>query len=274
MLHTPSQDILRHALMALADDSPDLFEYYQDNHPQIPEATLKKRRLAASFIVGSASEGRFVGLYEVKGLSFKSAAELDASPQRQALMRRFRDASFSEIAARTGRPGREVFDLQPLGLLGELKGRLIVQRPPGRAYMRLAERCDLPVIEIQREAIFAPPPPAWDEFAVMGDEISNLPLSWKARLEQWRGIYLITDQTKGGRYVGSAYGETNILGRWQAHTAGKSGVTVELAKLNPNNFRFSILELVSPTAHMDLVMKLEASWKHRLHTREWGLNRN
>ncbi len=98
--------------------------------------------------------------------------------------------------------------------------------------------------------------------------------TWKARLKQWRGIYLITDQANGERYAGAAYGETNLLGRWQAHPASRSGITVELAQRSPKTCRFSIRELVSPTATTDPVPKLETSWKHRLHRRVWGLNRN
>jgi hypothetical protein len=274
MLHTPSQAFQKQVLMALADDAPDLFEFYHDNHQRNAEATLKNRKFAGSFIVGEASESRFVGLYAVEGWQFQTAAELDGSPERKELMQRFRNPSFTDLANRAGSLGREVFTLNPMQHLSDLKGRLIVLRAPGRAYMRLAEKCDLQIIEVQRDARFAPPPPEWDAFAVLGNEIESLPKAWKAKLDQWRGIYLIIDQTRGDRYVGSAYGETNLLGRWQNHTAGKYGVTVELAKLESKNSRFSILELVSPIAAPELVIKLENNWKHRLDTRTWGLNKN
>ena len=274
MLHTPALAHQKRLLMALVDDAPDLFEAYQDNHPRNPESTLKARPFAASFVVDEGSECRFVGLYAVDGWTVRTAIELDADPRRQALMTRFRGASFTELATQTGQPGRAVFALRPLPALADLRGRLIVPRPAGRSYMRLAENCDLPVLSVERSARFSPPPPDWTNFVVTAADLRGLPRDWQARLREWRGVYLVTDQTDGARYVGSAYGETNLLGRWMAHVAGDIGVTVELTLRNPSTFRFSILQLVAPTAAGDEVMAAEANWKYRLDTRTWGLNRN
>ena len=274
MLHTPVVKEQQRILMTLVEEAPTLFEAYQDNHPRNAETTLKSRKIAASFVVGERGESRFAGLYEVAGWTFRSAEELDADPDRHEVMKRFRSESYTARAKRTGRPGREVFDLRPLPKLGELRGRLVVARPAGRAYMRLAENCLLPVVQVDREARFVPSAPGWDEFIVTGTEIRGLPLSWAARLREWRGVYLIVDQSDGARYVGSAYGEVNLLGRWSIHVAGDLGVTAELVNRDPAGFRFSILELVAPTAPPDVVTKLEASWKQRLDTRAWGLNRN
>jgi GIY-YIG catalytic domain len=274
MLHMPSAYDLRRSLLELVDEAPDLFAAYQDNHPANPEATLKRRKVAASFIVGEAGESRFVGLYAIDGWEYRTAEALDAEPARQALMMRFRDATFVEMAASSGKLGRTVFDLRALPDLAELRGRLIVQRPAGRAYVRLAENFDMPIVEVAREARFVPTAPDWDAFVVTGVEMRTLPRVWRARLREWRGVYLIVDEADGARYVGSAYGDQNIAGRWEAHVAGDMGVTAELAKRDPARFRFSILELVSPTAPVDVVLALETSWKHRLHTRAWGLNKN
>ena len=274
MLHTPVLADEKHVLMALVEDMPDLFEAYQDNHPANPEATLKRRPVAASFVVGDNSEARFVGLYSVAGWHDCLARELDADPRRKLIMDRFRGSSFSDLAIRTGRDGRAIFDLRLRPELSELKGRLLVHRPQGRAYMRLAENTSLEILEIAREAHFAPPAPNWDSFIVSGVELRLLPIAWAARLREWRGIYLIVDQTDGARYVGSAYGEINLLGRWAAHVAREVGVTVELARRDPARFRFSILELVAPNSSMGDVLDLEVSWKRRLDTQQWGLNRN
>jgi len=42
----------------------------------------------------------------------------------------------------------------------------------------------------------------------------------------------------------------------------------------PADLRFSILQRTSPDMETAEVVELEASWKARLHTREFGLNRN
>ena len=48
-----------------------------------------------------------------------------------------------------------------------------------------------------------------------------------------------------------------------------------LRERDPQNFHFTILELVSPTMDADEVIGLENTWKERLHTRKpYGLNDN
>ena len=101
-----------------------------------------------------------------------------------------------------------------------------------------------------------------------------MPSAHAARLREWRGVYLIVDEADGQRYVGSASGAENLLGRWQAHVARDRGVTAELGKRDPTGFRFSILELLAPSASAEEVLAIEGNWKDRLATRSWGLNRN
>jgi hypothetical protein len=274
MLHGPPDRAERYALAALVDEAPDLFDAYQDNHPPGPEATLKGRTVAASFVLDEQGEGRFAGLWAVAGWTVRTAADLDDEPRRRALTERLRGASYSALFAGRGWAGRAVFDLRPMPELADLRGRLVVGRPAGRAYMRRAETSALSVIEIGRTARFVPPAPDWGDFVVTVLEVRALPAAWAARLREWRGIYLITDQTDGARYVGSAAGAENLLGRWSAHAAGDAGVTVELKGRDPGRFRFAILELLSPTAPLDMVSAAEAAWKRRLDTRTWGLNRN
>lgn len=50
--------------------------------------------------------------------------------------------------------------------------------------------------------------------------------SWKAALQNQKGVYLITDISNGKMYVGSAYGENMILGRWMAYIQNGHGVTL------------------------------------------------
>jgi hypothetical protein len=79
----------------------------------------------------------------------------------------------------------------------------------------------------------------------------------------------------GKGYVGSAYGDSNLLGRWLGYAAGGHGGNVLLRNRQPGNFRFSILQRVSPDMDAADVIRLEATWKERLHTRApFGLNDN
>jgi len=100
------------------------------------------------------------------------------------------------------------------------------------------------------------------------------PSTWKAALRQWRGIYFIFDESDGQGYVGAAYGTDNLLGRWLNYAARGHGGNKELRKRDPGHFRFSILERVSPDMEAADVIRLESSWKDRLHTRKFGMNEN
>jgi len=94
-------------------------------------------------------------------------------------------------------------------------------------------------------------------------------------LSQWRGVYYIFDTSDGKGYVGSAYGDKNLLGRWLNYAASGHGDNSLLRERDPQNFRFSILQLVAPVMDPTDVIQLESRWKERLHTRApYGLNDN
>lgn len=273
MLHQPSVAGQRGALISLVNDAPDLFELYQDNHPKGPEATLKARKVAASFVVNDLGEARFVGLYRVNGWVHQSYAMLAADPLRVELALRIAGEGASQLDA-SETEGRAVFDLAPMTELASLKGRLVVPRPAGRAYVRLAENCPLPITRIEETARFIPPLPNWNALVLSAHAIRAIPNAWADKISQWRGVYHILDTSDGQRYVGSAYGEENLLGRWQTHVRKDRGVTAELSKRDPSTFVFSILELLAPSATIDEVVLVENAWKERLGTRVWGLNSN
>lgn len=272
LFHALENPVLHRALPMLAEEEPDLFDAVQNQHGPRAEATIRKRKFLLSF-VNSTSDYRLAGLYSVEGHAFHSMETLDREPRRKVIRDRFGDATFVERGRKIGQSGRLVFDLRPRSEMADLIGRLVVEKPAGRAYVRRAENLDCRVVEIARERQLVPPAPNWTEFVVPAAMVRNLPRDWAARLREWRGVYLIVD-LDGQRYVGSAYGDENLLGRWRAHVEGDKGLTAELGKRNPLGFRFSILELVAPSAAKETVLAIEANWKERLGTRMWGLNRN
>lgn len=273
--HVSDKPRLHKALPALADAEPDLFDAFQDQHGPNVEATLKQRDFMASFVMRDGSEYVFAGMFEITGHRFQTMAELDADPRRIELRRRYGDISFQELGARTGRLGREVFSLRALAETDSLVGRLIVSKPPRtRVYRFVAENLESRVVEITRTRQLVPPAPEWNEFIVNAADLAHLPRDHALRLQGWRGVYLITDERDGSRYVGSAYGQDNLLGRWRAHVARELGVTAELGMRETSMFRFSILQLLTHDAEPAVVQAIESNWKIRLHTRDWGLNRN
>ena len=104
---------------------------------------------------------------------------------------------------------------------------------------------------------------------------NEIPPRWEFALDQWRGIYYIFDQSDGKAYIGSAYGSENLLGRWRGYSSSGHGGNKLLKGRDPKNFVYSILQIVSHDADPDDVIRLESTWKERLHTRgKFGLNEN
>jgi hypothetical protein len=117
--------------------------------------------------------------------------------------------------------------------------------------------------------------PDWDAINLSWEDLRVLPSRWRSAISQWRGIYYIFDTSEARGYVGSASGEDNILGRWQNYATSGDGGNRLLRQRDPRNFRFTILQRVSPDMEPAEVVRFENSWKHRLHTRApFGLNAN
>ncbi|MCK5407604.1 MAG: GIY-YIG nuclease family protein [Candidatus Krumholzibacteria bacterium] len=94
------------------------------------------------------------------------------------------------------------------------------------------------------------------------------------------GVYLIVDQNTGKQYVGSAYGEKGILGRWTNYAKTGHGGNNQLKKLmewDPmyaENFNFTILRTLSKTLTQAEIIDYERLYKSKLGTRAFGLNSN
>jgi hypothetical protein len=168
------------------------------------------------------------------------------------------------------------FDLALTDFYAAWKGKLVVGwPPPERSWWRRAHRNEFPVLAILEDSALDAAMPQWYELALTWEEVRVLPTRWKTAISQWRGIYFIFDSSDGKGYVGSAYGKHNLLGRWQNYAASGHGGNRLLLQRDPRGFRFTILQRVSPDMEDGEVIRLEASWKERLHTREPdGLNDN
>ncbi|GGG82471.1 hypothetical protein GCM10011415_35240 [Salipiger pallidus] len=273
-LHKSNDPVRRKALAILAEERPDLFDAFQSTHAPGPEATLRARPYLASFLSAPDGDAIFLGMFSREAGPVLSLKEWQEDPLLCEMRERI-DGHLAPAEQGVDRlVGRTRFDLNRLARFSDLEKRLICRDPGGRAYMRLAETTPLQVRELRRHAHVAPPMPDWTELSLTRSDITTLPRQWAATLRHWRGIYLIVDESDGQRYVGSAYGAENLLGRWQRHVAGDVGVPVELRPRDPSRFRFSILELMAPTALVEDVVACENSWKLRLDTRRNGLNEN
>ena len=95
-------------------------------------------------------------------------------------------------------------------------------------------------------------------------------------------MYLICDKSNGKKYVGSAYGDAGIWSRWACYIGTGHGWNDELTKLVDekgieyarNNFKFSLLEIMTMTTSDQSIIERESFWKNVLLTREYGYNKN
>ena len=94
------------------------------------------------------------------------------------------------------------------------------------------------------------------------------------------GIYLILDTSTGNQYIGSAYGEQGIWGRWSNYLTDGSGGNkklLELIKDNESykdNFQFSLLKTLPTSMLKKDVVNQERIFKEKLGSKAFGLNSN
>src|SRR5207249_2012566 len=139
----------------------------------------------------------------------------------------------------------------------EWKGRLVVKWPPGRLWYRKAHTNDFVIHAIHETSLLDAEMPSWELLSLTWGELKVLPTKWKTVLREWRGIYFILDITDGKGYVGSAYGNENLLGRWEGYAATGHGGNSLLKRRNPENFCFTILQRTSPDMDKTAIARLE-----------------
>lgn len=122
--------------------------------------------------------------------------------------------------------------------------------------------------------------PGYDKVCIGWNELSRVieKDSWKTALQNQKGVYLITDKKTGKMYVGSAYGNEMLLGRWKAYLKTGHGGNIELKKIPfeniKENFTYSILDIFKSTVDDKVILERETYWKNVLNTRIFGYNKN
>lgn len=273
--HRPTERELRRALPWLAAERHEIFNAYQRAQPDRLESAMNKligRGYLASFIGERPGTALFVGLYSIAGGRRMSIREFNRLPENQELVR-----LGSNCATEDKRPNGIIwFDLRPEAIRSEWKGRLLIGWPGiERSWWRRAEKNDFPVLAIHERRALDQELSDWSEIALTWNQLRVMPRAWETKLSEWRAIYYIRDSSDGKGYVGSACGKDNLIGRWLNYAADGHGGNKLLRARNPENFVFSILQRVSPDSERDEVIRIENTWKLRLHTRAPdGLNEN
>jgi hypothetical protein len=273
--HRPYEPKLNRALPWLAAEKPDIFNAYQQSQGKPLERAMEKlvgTGYLASFIGLKPGKALFVALYSIVGATSQSYDEYWARLENQEL-KKLGAVGWAKEETRTSVLW---FDLNPADFYREWRGRMsICWPPPELSFWRRAHKNNMQVVSVLEESALVSAMPGWEDINLSWEELRVLPEGWKAALKEWRAIYYIFDESDRKGYVGSAYSERNLLGRWLEYAKSGHGGNRLLRERNPQDFRFSILQRPSPDMSADDVIRLEASWKNRLHTRHpLGLNDN
>lgn len=221
-----------------------------------------------SFIGVENSRARFHGVYRVGGRL--AAAERPLAP----------DFEYPGFVS----PGGYFYDLVAVGGFEDLKGRLVIDW--GKSALAWHQwLMNKEVVEILPSG-YVREFPGYLDFVLSFDElraIINSPASnreWHRMLAAVAGVCLILDSVTGKQYVGSAYGEAGILGRWSTYVDSGHAANKQLLDLvagdaeYARHFRFTILRTLPRTLTQPEVIAFEVLYKKKLGSRAFGLNSN
>ena len=246
-------------------DDVGAFQQYQSTQDPAPRQRSRFRaRYWASFVAPPDGSTMFVGLYEVKLIGSVAAGQIDPLTLR-------------EVGADKGLAAYDQYDCRPMDELSDYIGRLFIHwgdsSSAARAWIQRADQQDKEIVELRRtfrEEEF----PGFTEFIRPIDEIEAMPSAWKQILSVSRGVYLLACPRTREHYVGSASGEGGFLSRWREYLATNHGGNVGLRDRERTAWQVSILEVAGSSASEKDILRMEASWKQKLHSRTIGLNRN
>ena len=260
--------------ISLINERPDLFDEYQSTQNVGVEKQFKKATYIAAFVGHVPRQALFIGVFRVGNSSPWNKKKFWEHRAYKELgergMKGFTDKRHHVLK----------FKLQELDQFRQLKGKLIIDWPgkgpsADRSWSRWINTANkFSIRAILEESKLIPPMPNWAEIVWPYSQLKALSQSWQDKISQWRGVYFIFDKASQKGYVGSAYGEENILQRWRTH-ARLGGDAKLLRRCNPENLIFSILEVDSHVRVAEEIREKERSWKRRLHTLSpSGLNAN
>lgn len=176
------------------------------------------------------------------------------------------------------------FQLDRMDTLAEFEGKLTIDWGKSARMWHQKGTTEKPVISIlpDKKKMFS----GFEDLVLTYDELKEIVTnkavyeSWHTALSSVYAIYLIVDQESGMQYIGSAYGEGGLFGRWKNYVDTRHGNNKkmkELLKKNPDryhHFQFSILQILPKTLTDDGVIAIETLYKKKLLSIPFGLNDN
>ena len=244
-----------------------LFEDYVREHTPVNANLL----IQADYVIAFVADGkhsRFAGVYQVLGED-KRIKVLSEDPKKK-----YEEKIFLKVL--------RLRAFEPLG------GRVLVDWG-GLAAQRWLQwfRGDKKVLRIDQGIIrMMIPFTSYNDVLLSFKELKNLietdNVEWRDKLKAVNGIYGIADQSNGKLYVGSAYGNEGIWGRWKIYVEtnghGNNDMLVEIINNNKDyawdHFQWFILETFPLNVTDDYAVHRENLYKEKLCTRKFGYNIN
>ncbi len=187
------------------------------------------------------------------------------------------------------------YKLEEFKFFKEYIQRLVINWGLGtRTYVQYNHKNDKEIIAIDRprEFIFDGYEKlilSYNDIEIINNDNKGLYKDWVDHLSAVNAVYLIVDTKTKAQYVGSAYGEDGLWGRWshyvksKGHLDDNKGIKKYLEEMDEKgffihsvkDFQFSILHITSKNIGKDEALKLESLYKEKLCSRsEHGLNEN
>jgi hypothetical protein len=243
------------------------FEFYQACQGRPVFANCEQ---IVSFIGSAGSQAVFAGVYEVRGVSGPCAVK----PPEGFL---YPTMNISSVY---------VYNLIRDERFDDLIDRLVIDWGAGtRSWVQKFRRGNKEVVEVLPRG-YVKEFPGFLDFVLRFDELKTVIANsaanreWHRMLGSVAGVYLILDTLTGRQYVGSAYGDGGIIGRWSQYARTGHGGNAQLKTLlteRPNaksDLQFSVLQTLSPSLTAREVIAYERRHKEKLGTRAHGLNSN
>lgn len=240
---------------------PDLYNWYRSDKEKFltyqssqSENVFNNVDFIISFIGEESLKSRFIGVYQI--ISYTETEIKDSKFQYQMI----EVNGFEDLKERVIINWRNAIKWEQW-IKNEME---VIEIQPGLHYKQFTDYFDFIL-----------------NFDELKEIVTNQYSDWKRMLSVTKGIYLINDTKTGKLYVGSAYGENGIWGRWSNYVLtnghGNNKTLKELIEndfTHGNHFQFSILMLLPRTITPDEAIKKERLFKNKLGTNSFGLNNN
>lgn len=249
---------------------PDLYKWYQEDRERFLAYQARQGRDVfkdVDYIVSFIGEGtkkgtlsRFIGVFKITGKKEYKSSTTDMFPGIRFVYKTEELTGFEDLKERV-----LIKWSNPISWHQWIKNKMeVVEIHPGLHYKQFTDYSDFIL-----------------SFSELKEIVNNQYPDWKRMLSIVKGVYLINDTKTGKLYVGSAYGDDGIWGRWRSYvtTNGHGGnkLLKQLLQKNAahgNHFHFSILMLLPRTVTPDEAIRKEKLFKKKLGTNSFGLNDN